>query len=193
MKAFEVSAALGEVPGTSRESLIAAPASTDLDAVYIGLVHRYYDPVVRYISAIVGVPEQAEDLAQDTFLKAYLALPKQGIPENPRAWLYRIATNSTLDHLRRNRRLRLVGLDRLAHALPGRDRITAIEDAEPVDRALACLKSDDRTILVLFAEAGFKAPEVAEILDITPAAARKRRQRAREAFTAAYREATGEM
>lgn len=160
----------------------------ELETLYVGLVRTYHGAVIGYICSLVPVIQQAEDLAQDTFVRAYLALPRIGPPENPRAWLFRIATNVTIDYLRKRRPRRLVALHRLAHRLRGADTSAAIESADPVNCALAELKPKDQTILMLFAHVGLKAPEVAEVLGISPAAARKRRQRAREAFTRAYRE-----
>ena len=165
-----------------------AKLTTDeLETLYVGLVRTYHQTVLSYVFSLTSTIQLAEDLTQDTFLKAYLALPKVGAPDNPRAWLLRIATNVTIDHTRRQRRFRWVGLHRLAHVLRGRDETTALETVEPVERTLASLSPDEGAILMLFGHVGLKAPEVAEVLGISPAAARKRRQRAREAFTRAYR------
>jgi RNA polymerase sigma-70 factor (ECF subfamily) len=166
-------------------------AASACEAFYVGLVQTYHAAIVRYIHGLVPVIQQAEDLAQDTFLKAYLALATGDPPDNPRAWLYRIATNTSVDYLRRRNQFAMVALHRLANVLRGRDSYADIESADPLDAAMAQLKPDDRSVLLLFAEAGLKAPEVAEVLGITAAAARKRRQRAREAFTRAYHEAQG--
>jgi len=177
-------------PGAAAVPAFAAPAD-DLHLLYVGMVRAYHASVVGYIHSMVPAIQQAEDLAQDTFVRAFLALPTVGAPDNPRAWLLRIATNVTIDHLRRQRRLRWVGLDRLASVLPHPGGADRLEVADPVRRALASLAPDDQVLLMLFAYAGLRAPEVAEVLRITPAAARKRRQRAREAFMKAYRKAAG--
>jgi RNA polymerase sigma-70 factor (ECF subfamily) len=171
------------------ESVRVAPvalSSDELEAMYIGLVRTYQRAILSYLYSLVADIQQAEDLAQDTFLRAYLGLPKVGMPDNPRAWLFKIATNVTIDHLRRRRRIGWVSLNSLTHVLRDRDVYADIETKDPVSRALAALSPDDQTVLMLFAEVGLKAPEVAEVLGISPAAARKRRQRAREAFTRAY-------
>jgi RNA polymerase sigma-70 factor (ECF subfamily) len=180
-----------EAPGSRRET--QSPAAAGVDALYVSIVQRHYESIVRYIHGMVPVPQQAEDLAQDTFLKAYIALSGSEVPANTRAWLFKIAANTTLDYVRRRRRIGMVGLDRVGHMLFGSDRVSDVDDAGPVDAALAALRADDRSVLLLFTEAGFAAPEVAEILGITPAAARKRRQRARDAFMTAYREASREV
>ncbi len=68
------------------------------------LFTRYHGPIYGHILGLVGDPAQAEDLTQDTFLKAYKALP--GAHEGAvGAWLYRIATNTARDALRRRKRL----------------------------------------------------------------------------------------
>ncbi len=196
MDVVEVPRALGE--GATSEGRQGGTGARDavgdeLETLYLALVRNYYEPILRYVHGMVLNEQEAEDVTQDAFLKAYMALPTGGVPDNPRAWLYRIATNTTVDHLRRRRRGGTVGLHRLLHVLRGRDRMAAVEDAEPIDRALKAVGPEPRALLLLFAEVGMKAPEVAEVLGITPAAARKRRQRAREAFTRAYREVTREL
>ncbi len=168
-----------------------ALSRSELETLYVGLVRAYHAPLVSYVHSLIPVVQQAEDVVQDTFVRAYGALPTVGELDNPKAWLYRIATNLAIDHIRRGRRLRWVSLDRLAHALRGADGPGDADTADPVYRALAALAPDERALLMLFACAGFKAPEVAEVLGITAAAARKRRQRAREAFMQAYRKAAG--
>ena len=63
---------------------------------------QYHGPIYGHILGLVGDPAQAEDLTQDTFLKAYKALP--GAREGAvGAWLYRIATNTARDALRHRR------------------------------------------------------------------------------------------
>ena len=175
-----------------RETAISLRAAAALRAehetLYIGYVQTYYAVIVRYVYSMVPAIQQAEDLTQDAFLKAYLALAQSGPPENPRAWLFRIATNTCLDHIRRQRRFSFVALHDIANKLRGASPFRSVDDSGPLDRALAALRPQERSILLLFTEGGLKAPEVAEVLGITPAAARKRRQRAREAFTQAYRE-----
>lgn len=169
-------------------SVISSEARSDeTETLFVGLVRTYQQIVQSYVLGLTSDPQLAEDLTQDTFLRAYLALPAIGAPDDPRAWLLRIATNLTIDHMRRKRQLRWVSLGRVAHALRGRDDHSSLETAEPVRLAMASLRPDQQALLILFAHVGLKAPEVAEVLGITPAAARKRRQRAREAFTRAYR------
>lgn len=164
----------------------AALTKDELQTLYIGLVRTYHGTVYGYVSSLVSDRGQAEDLTQDTFVKAFVAFHRIGAPDSPRAWLLRIATNLTIDHFRRGRRLSWVSLDRVAYRLRGVEPTEQVDELDAVQRALAQLSPDHRSILLLFAHMGLKTAEVADVLAISPAAARKRRQRAREAFTRAY-------
>src|SRR5262249_60143645 len=64
---------------------------------------EYKTPIYNYVYHLVGDREQADDLTQDTFLKAYKALPKMDASLKLSAWLYRIATNTAYDALRRRK------------------------------------------------------------------------------------------
>ncbi len=66
---------------------------------------RFHTPIINYIYHLIGNREQAYDLAQDVFIKAYRALLNGTVvqPGALSAWLYRIATNTTTDTLRRRR------------------------------------------------------------------------------------------
>lgn len=66
------------------------------------LAMRHRAPLLAYCTRLVG-PDHAEDVLQQTMLKAWLALEQQSVDvTNPRAWLYRIAHNQAMDHLRRS-------------------------------------------------------------------------------------------
>src|SRR5207237_6122032 len=64
---------------------------------------EYKTPIYNYVYHLVGDREQADDLTQDTFLKAFRALPKMDANLKLSAWLYRIATNTVYDGLRRRK------------------------------------------------------------------------------------------
>jgi len=82
--------------------------ATDRVAV---LLARHGLELARHLRRIVRDDDVAQDLLQDTMLRAHKALARLGPGANERAWLYRIATNAALNHLRARRRERLA-LDR---------------------------------------------------------------------------------
>ena len=143
------------------------------------------EPLIRRLERMIGSREAAEDLGQETFVRAWRRLPSDASPEHKQAWLARTASNLAVDELRR-RRLRDV------RPLDDADWVTSefCEPAWPVQEALAELADDDRLLLELRWAGGFSHREIAAVLDITDATARKRMSRARVRFIAAYRAAS---
>jgi RNA polymerase sigma-70 factor (ECF subfamily) len=85
------------------EELIARVLAGD-EASYGTLVDRYRDYVYTIAVRIVGSDEDAEDVAQEAFVRAYRALPRFRGDSKFSSWLYRISTNRALTHLKRRRR-----------------------------------------------------------------------------------------
>ncbi len=165
-------------------AVTTGPASHG-ERIFLQLVADYQTAILNYLYRLVGNFDVAEDLTQDTFMKAFRSLDRlnleaEAAPQR-RAWLYRIAHNTAADHLRRRARLRWLSLDAVRER-SGDDPTAYIERGEPVLQALGALSGEHRDVLVLFGYAELSADEVAAVLGITPEAARKRRQRAREAF-----------
>jgi RNA polymerase sigma-70 factor, ECF subfamily len=152
------------------------------------LVRTYDAPIGRYLRGLVGDREVARDLSQDTFLAAWRSFAPDRL-HNPRAWLYRIATNKAMSWFRRQRVLSWVRLDRVLMSgkhpqTDGHDDAVATRDA--VQRALSALEPDQRASLLLRA-AGFSSDEIGQHLGCSPGAARTRLSRARTAFRHHYR------
>ena len=168
--------------------------ATPAEKAYLDLVARYQTSILNYLYRLVGDADLAEDLTQETYVKAYGALERLDLDYDAegrrRAWLYRIAHNLATDHLRRKARLQWLSLDRV-RGRGASDPADRIADREPVHQALGQLSEDHQQVLYLFCNEGMSAAEVGEVLGISSAAARKRRQRAREAFEIAYRAMDG--
>ena len=164
--------------------LVARIRAGDTDAFDL-LVERYQAPIFRYLRGLVTDPEQARDLAQETFLRAYRSLDSLQDPHLLRSWLYRIAHNQACSLLRRRRLIRWLPLppSRPDHA-PLTER-SAVEAAH-VEAALAQVPLEQRAPLLLHLVAGFSYAEVAALLHLSEGAARMRISRGRAAFRAAY-------
>jgi len=166
------------------------------ERAYLDLVGRYQTAILHYVYRLVGDNDVAEDITQETYLKAYRALGQLELQPDAeprrRAWLYRIAHNTATDHLRRKSRLRWISLDR-ARGRGGSDPADVLVARDPVRRALAAIGPEHRAVLHLFAQSGLSASEVGDVLGISEATARKRRQRAKQAFEEAYRTAGGDL
>jgi RNA polymerase sigma-70 factor (ECF subfamily) len=136
------------------------------------LYERYYANVYRYALSQLRSPQDAEDAAQNTFLRAFAALQKGTVPENEVAWLFKIAHNvcssSKLAWLRRRR----VEAPRDLTMLPvepaspesRRDELTGLEDA------LASMPPRLREAFLLREWQGLSYAEIAERLDTSHSA-----------------------
>jgi RNA polymerase sigma-70 factor (ECF subfamily) len=87
----------------TEEELIARAAGGDQHA-YGVLVERYSDFVYTVVLRVVGSAEDAEDVAQEAFVRAHRALPRFRGDSKFSSWLYRIAVNRALTHLKRRKR-----------------------------------------------------------------------------------------
>ncbi|HYK62600.1 MAG TPA: sigma-70 family RNA polymerase sigma factor [Bryobacteraceae bacterium] len=150
--------------------LIAKARRGDVEG-YNLLVSRWEKRVFNYLLRLVSnrpnSREDALDLCQDTFLKAYQNLPKLEDPARFSGWLFRIAHNEAFSLLRRNRPEARDGQASLesqpAEAEAG--RMFPLELSLAVDGALKRLSDDQREAVLLKVYQGFKFDEMAEILD----------------------------
>jgi RNA polymerase sigma-70 factor (TIGR02960 family) len=173
------------------------------------LTDPYRRELQVHIYRIVGSPQDAEDLLQETLLSAWRGLEGFEGRASMRAWLYRIATNRSLDALRASRR-RAEDMQRMTDMPePTRygeavwlepfpdDLIEGIPDRAPGPEAryeakeaialafivgLQHLPPQQRAVLVLRDVLGFRAGEVAEMLETTEASVNSLLRRARDAF-----------
>jgi len=164
------------------------PPARARDAVH--LFERLYAdlqaPILNYLYRLVGDSAQAEDLSQEAFTRAWRARGTLAQVDNPRAWLYRIATNAARDHLRRARLLAwlpLLGSDtRLAVEGPEDSTL----EAARMQRALLRLAPDYRIPLVLYTCQDCSVAEIATALNLSTDAVKQRLARARRQLREAY-------
>jgi RNA polymerase sigma-70 factor, ECF subfamily len=156
------------------------------------LFETYHDRIYRYVLSLVHDPSEAEDLTQDTFLRAYSHRDSLRDPNAVRGWLYRIATHACLDRLRRRVAHRSVeplsldgeegsrAVDSVPSALP-----SALEIAERgqtgvcVQNCLDFLSDSYRAVILLHEAHSLTAPEIAELLGESVGTIKIRLHRAR--------------
>jgi RNA polymerase sigma-70 factor (ECF subfamily) len=176
------------VPGVSDAQLIALARESKADAIEV-LYGAYKGRIYTFLLRLLADPELADDITQDVFTKAYQALDTLTKEHKVLPWLYRIANNSAIDHLRRKKRIQWLRVGGLlgtreeplmpdAHgAVPERDQVQAVLKGMPVEHV---------TALLLHALEGYSYKEIAEIQGCTMPAVRSRIARARNAFRVAY-------
>jgi RNA polymerase sigma-70 factor (ECF subfamily) len=154
-------------------------------AAFGDLVRKYQDRLYNTICHLTGSPEDAKDVVQDAFVKAFVKLETFQRASGFYTWLYRIAFNTAMSRQRRRRPTQSIesrhdcGQEPLdPGAAPG-DRIEREELAEQVRGALETLSEEHRTVLVLRDIDGCDYEAMAEILEIPIGTVRSRLHRAR--------------
>lgn len=183
------------VYGLTDSELIARACEGEERAFEV-LFHRYHAAVYRLLLGITNNHDDAQELAQEVFLRAYQELPRLQNRENLGAWLRRTATNLAIDKLRRNKRIRFDSLDaplttetgeEVEWQLedPAADVLTAVQSSElseAVERALGQLSDIHRSVVVLHYMEGLPVEEVARMLGIPVGTVKSRLARARLAL-----------
>ncbi|MEM9362705.1 MAG: sigma-70 family RNA polymerase sigma factor [Bacteroidota bacterium] len=137
------------------------------------LFRNEYGKLISLLTHKFGVSflEQIEDAAQDTFLKAMQVWGYQSVPDNPTAWLYRVAQNRLIDVLRRDKKLDLLGDKPLPKEKTKNETEVVLEDAledSQLNMIFACchptLSQEYQIILSLKLMGGFSNKELADAL-----------------------------
>ena len=154
------------------------------ERTFAALFREYEQPICSYLMRMTGDRAHAQDLAQETFIRAYEAL-KQGTElHNPRAWLYRVASRLAIDHHRRRNRRRVTTLP---EQLSGQtEREAELLQRLAVQSALNALHPKYRVPLLLYVYEGWTVLEIAETMQLSESAVKMRLSRAREMFRQAY-------
>jgi RNA polymerase sigma-70 factor (ECF subfamily) len=129
---------------------------------YNVLVSHWEKRVFNYLLRLVSNREDAMDLSQEVFLKAYQNLGRLEDPTRFGPWLFRIAHNEAFSHLRKKRPEAGLEGRRLERRAP--PRLEPIELSLAVESALARLSVDQRETVLLKIYQGFKFEEVARVL-----------------------------
>ena len=175
---------MAEVPEWARltDQEVVLLARSGREAAYRELVRRYERPVFALLYRMVRDRELAEDLAQETFVKALNAIDSYRPEFKFSSWIFKIANNAAIDHLRR-RELDTLSLDGSPHAetpeamqatalqIGARqesplDTVEAKELGGAIEAAIGRLRPEYRSCILLRHVEGRAYEEIAEILDL---------------------------
>jgi RNA polymerase sigma-70 factor, ECF subfamily len=172
------------------QSMVIAGLDTREEVNFDDIFETYNDRIYNCVYRLMGNAEDAYDLTQETFLRAYSALPKVQGELKVGPWLYRIATNLCMDQLRRRKLIRWEPIENLlsvfhvkgvAKDSPERETLRQ-ESREMVHRVLDKLPPKYRTCLVLREYQDMSCEDIAEVLGTTRSAVKSLLFRAREEF-----------
>jgi RNA polymerase sigma-70 factor (ECF subfamily) len=161
---------------------IVAMARQGREVAYRELIGRYQRPVFSLIYRLVRDREKSEDLAQETFIKVLNALDRYDPAYKFSSWIFKIAHNTSLDHLRKKDPATL-SLDGSPHATTAAeieastlDAVSHEENPEEftasrelgghIEAAVAKLRPEYRTAIILCHVEGRPYEEIAEIMDV---------------------------
>jgi RNA polymerase sigma-70 factor (ECF subfamily) len=174
------------------EKLVARSLTGD-ESAFESLVRKYHKRIISIVYQIIGNKQEAEDVAQEVFIKVFYKL-KDFNPEYPfYAWLYRIAINRCYDYLRAKKRARMKSFSELSvkeikaintlyeqkndgeRPAYNRENINEI-----INKLIMSLKPKERAVIVMRDVENLAYKEIAEILKCSELAARIKLSRARK-------------
>ena len=180
-----------ELRAADEAVLVDSARTGDMNA-FSRLVAQYQDRVLNTCWRISGRPDDAEDLAQETFLKALESIGTFRRQSGFYTWLFRIAVNVSISHRRRKGRMPRLSLysgdgqgdlaDTLAAGTRAPEpsaRMSARETQRLVQDGLDSLDEDQRAIIVLRDIEGFDYHQIAEIIEVPEGTVKSRLHRAR--------------
>ena len=155
------------------------------EAEFAALFEEFNAPIYNYVLRMVADHDRAADITQDTFIKAYRKLDTLTEATSTRSWLYRIATNTAIDDMRRRRNVTTMSDDQPTFAnradqRPGPEaQVMAATLDERVQRALMTLRPNHRQCLLLSDLEDMSAQQIGEVMNLSYGAVRTLLCRAR--------------
>lgn len=187
---------LGHASSPSDEELVRRARDRDL-AAYDELVRRYYDRIYGLVYHMTSHREDAQDVVQEIFVKAYRALDRFRGRSSFYTWLYRIAVNRTINFCKKRARQAAMSLDdveggierdpayvRLSARISPVREVSLGELQERLNKALQALSEKHRTVVVLHDIQGIPHEEIARLLRCSPGTIRSRLFYARQRLQA---------
>lgn len=194
-QSFEVAG--GPVAATSEKRAQAESAGLDhalVSRVQSGdvvafdqLVRKYRERIYSVIYNMTSNREDASDLTQDTFIKAFSSINRFRGKSSFFTWIYRIAVNTTLSHLKKHRMRHFFSFDNIQEEASRSEILEALatkvaadkptllnELQEKLNDALQTLSVKHRTVVILFEIEGLSHAEIAQVLKVSEGTVRSR-------------------
>lgn len=151
---------------TLADEVLAVRAARGDVAAFEALVRRHAGPLLAFCRRVVGNADEAEDRAQEAFMRVYKALDRFDPTRRFSSWLYRIAQNACVDALRARREW--TSLDDSVEPAARPSAPLPAELPPGLDDALRALPARQRAVLHLKYALGLDAIEIAERMEMTP-------------------------
>ncbi len=183
-------------PRQAAENTLVVRAQAGETLAFDELVRTYRERLYSVVLNLTNHPEDAADLTQEVFIKAFANIRKYNFGSSFYTWLYRIAMNESFNFLRRARRKRMLKfeyfrrdeensedpLNRLADNSVKAPNAGSEELRDQLDRALEKLSDEHRAVIVLSEIEGLPLDEVAEVVGASEGTVKSRLHYARKAL-----------
>lgn len=153
-------------------------ASRTLRKEFEQLITEHRQSLWSYCYKLTGSPWDAEDLLQDTLLKAFAKLSYLYQAQQPKPYLFRIASNTWIDHCRKNQRIRYAPEEELLHQSV--EEVPMIDVQHSIDLLCDALPPKQRVVFLLIDVFQFQTREVSELISLSEGAVRSMLFRARQ-------------
>lgn len=166
------------------EPAVLVQAQKGSSEAFTLIVETYQNPVYNLCYRMLGDPDEAEDAAQETFVRAYDGIGRYDRQRSFSTWLLSIAAHYCIDQLRK-RRLTFISMDSTPQLDPPDQNpgpelaLKQSEDQRQVKLLLANLNSQDRAAVIMYYWYDFSYEEIAAALKLTVSAVKSRLHRAR--------------
>ena len=163
-------------PLTADDSVLVGKILAGDEALFGVLVRRYQTRVVAHVARMVGNRDDALDLAQEIFLKVFQALDRYNAEYKFSTWLFRIAGNAAIDHLRKRRprtvpleipdpdsRSGVSAIEHESHVLDPYGELRNAQRGEAISRAIAALPPEFRELITLRHFGGLSYEDIARV------------------------------
>jgi len=171
------------------DAAVLARARAGDETAFVAVYEHFSPAIHRFAYRLLGSQEQADDITQDTFIRAYQHIRRLNDDANVSAWLYRIAANSCNDALRRRKRISWVPMledEDKDSEFTAADFVPDVIEAHAIQRVLSEMPPALATCLVLRSVEGFSCEEIAEIMNVPKGTVFSRLARARDLFAKIY-------
>lgn len=143
------------------------------------IVKEYEKNIYNYLYRLCGSRDEAMDLVQETFLKAYKGLGKLKSEDGLKPWIYRIAHNSFIDYIRSRKEYEILDEDMISDEKAIEDTVILRDTAKIIDGIITGLPYKYKSVFMLRAIEGLSFNEIGCILKISENTAKTRYLRAR--------------
>lgn len=178
----------------SEEDVWVSQAKAGDQAAFEAIVQRYERPIYGFVYRMMGNADDAADLTQECFIRAYRNLGKTNNDLNVSAWLHRIASNACLDVLRRRQRIRWLPWDNTRHepmlgsvdSDSPEQHVMNSEVSTLVQHTLSRMSPRNRAALIMREYEGMSCDDIGDVLGISRSAVKSVLFRGREEFRKLY-------